>query len=135
MATVTVRHLDDEVRRLLRIRAATNDRSMEAEIRDILTRAVTRPAHEQAPAGAAPSRTMPATRHTTADQDLSALSPRERTVATLVAQGLTNREVAARLYLSERTVESHVSAVLTKLGLRSRSGIAARLTAAPPTTG
>lgn len=133
MATVTVRHLDDEVRRLLRIRAATNDRSMEAEMRDILTRAVTRPGHDQAPAPTVPTPTTPAPRHTAADQGLSTLSPREHTVATLAAQGLTNREVAARLYLSERTVESHVSAVLTKLGLRSRSGIAARLTAAPPT--
>lgn len=38
MAVVSVRNLDDEVKRLLKIRAAANDRSLEAEIRDILTR-------------------------------------------------------------------------------------------------
>jgi DNA-binding CsgD family transcriptional regulator len=48
------------------------------------------------------------------------LSPREREVADLVVDGLTNHEIAARLYLSERTVESHVRSVLMKLGCRNR---------------
>lgn len=130
MATVTVRHLDDEVRRLLRIRAATNDRSMEAEVRDILTRAVALPARPGRPSQPKPSRARATTRHTSADQGFDSLTPREHTVATLVSQGLSNRQIAARLYLSERTVESHVSAVLAKLDLRSRSGVAARLAAA-----
>lgn len=43
------------------------------------------------------------------------LTPREREVAKLVAQGLTNREIAARLYLSERTAQNHVQHILTKL--------------------
>jgi DNA-binding NarL/FixJ family response regulator len=51
----------------------------------------------------------------------STLTPREREVAELVAQGLSNREVADRLVLSERTVESHVRNMLTKTGLRSRT--------------
>jgi len=51
----------------------------------------------------------------------SPLTPREREVAELVARGLSNREVADQLVLSERTVESHVRNMLTKTGLRSRT--------------
>ena len=53
------------------------------------------------------------------------LSAREEEVARWVAQGLTNRAVAARLHLSERTVESHVRNVLTKLDLHNRTQLAA----------
>ena len=49
------------------------------------------------------------------------LTAREREVAELVAQALSNREVASTLVLSERTVESHVRNILTKTGLRSRT--------------
>ena len=49
------------------------------------------------------------------------LTPREREVAELVGQALSNGEVARRLVLSERTVESHVRNILTKTGLRSRT--------------
>ncbi|HET9244121.1 MAG TPA: BREX system ATP-binding domain-containing protein [Gaiella sp.] len=54
---------------------------------------------------------------------LAALSPREREVAQLVAEGRTNGQIAAQLHLSERTVEKHVSSVLAKLGLSSRTGV------------
>ncbi len=56
------------------------------------------------------------------------LTPREREVAELVAQGLTNREIAARLYLSERTAQNHVEHILTKLDLSNRSKIAIWIT-------
>ena len=52
------------------------------------------------------------------------LSAREQEVAQLVAAGHTNREIAASLYLSPRTVERHVGNILTKLGYRSRIQIA-----------
>jgi non-specific serine/threonine protein kinase len=55
----------------------------------------------------------------------AALTRREREIAVLVATGLTNREIAGRLYLSVRTVEVHVDHTLTKLGFRTRTQLAA----------
>ena len=52
------------------------------------------------------------------------LSTREAEVATLVAEGLTNRQIAQRLIISERTAENHVQHILTKLGFATRSQIA-----------
>jgi DNA-binding CsgD family transcriptional regulator len=59
------------------------------------------------------------------------LTERERDVAELVARGRTNREVAAALFLSEKTVENHLSRVYAKLGLRSRAELVAALGAQP----
>ena len=53
-----------------------------------------------------------------------ALTRREREVADLVSQGLTNRELAERLVIAERTAENHVQHILTKLGLSNRSQLA-----------
>ncbi|GJF04420.1 AAA family ATPase [Pseudonocardia sp. D17] len=59
-----------------------------------------------------------------ARQDRTGLTPREREITTLLAEGRTNREIAGRLVLSERTVESHVANVLGKLGLARRAQVA-----------
>ena len=62
------------------------------------------------------------------DDRLSALTAREREVAELVADGQTNAQIAARLHLSESTVEKHVSRVLGKLGQSSRTGVVGLMT-------
>jgi predicted ATPase/DNA-binding CsgD family transcriptional regulator len=61
----------------------------------------------------------------------SPLSRREVDVAGLVARGMTDREIARELVISQRTAESHVQHILTKLGFRSRSQIAAWVAAGP----
>ena len=73
---------------------------------------------EQAPATAEPVRAGMAIE----------LSRREREVAQLVARGLSNREIAQRLYLSERTIDNHVHHILDKLGFDSRVQVATWLT-------
>ncbi|MFD8257380.1 response regulator [Streptomyces griseoluteus] len=52
--------------------------------------------------------------------ELEALSPRERDVLALIGDGLTNREIGKRLYLSEKTVKNHISRLLAKLGVQRR---------------
>jgi DNA-binding CsgD family transcriptional regulator len=59
------------------------------------------------------------------------LTPQEMQIALAVADGATNREAAAALFLSPKTVENHLGRVYAKLGVRSRTELAARLRAAP----
>jgi DNA-binding NarL/FixJ family response regulator len=62
----------------------------------------------------------------TADEALAGLTEREHEILRLMAEGLTDREIGAALTISPRTVETHVSNVLHKLGVRNRAGAAQR---------
>jgi non-specific serine/threonine protein kinase len=57
--------------------------------------------------------------------DSPRLTKREQQVAELVAEGLTNKAIAARLVISQRTAQGHVEHILTKLGFTSRAQVAA----------
>jgi predicted ATPase/DNA-binding CsgD family transcriptional regulator len=59
-----------------------------------------------------------------ADAEATRLTRREREVAALVADGLGNREIAERLFLSKRTVDSHIEHIFTKMGFTSRTQLA-----------
>jgi len=58
--------------------------------------------------------------------DRDALTPTERRIAELVATGRTNRDVAAELFITVRTVEANLTRIYAKLGVRSRAELAAR---------
>jgi DNA-binding CsgD family transcriptional regulator len=57
-------------------------------------------------------------------EGLARLSGREREIADLVAAGRTNREIASELFLSEKTIESHLTKVFAKLGVSGRVAVA-----------
>jgi ATP/maltotriose-dependent transcriptional regulator MalT len=107
----------DEARAELRRAADDLDARGAAGYRDAALRVLRRLGERPrpAPAPAAP-----------ADEagGLAILTPREREVAALVAEGRTNRQIGAQLHLSEKTIEKHVSNAMAKLGVRSRTGIA-----------
>ncbi len=67
----------------------------------------------------------PHTEHTRAPDSAAHLTRREREVAHLIADGLSNRAIAAELVITERTVEGHVSNILGKLGFHSRTQVSA----------
>jgi DNA-binding CsgD family transcriptional regulator len=54
-------------------------------------------------------------------EELAALTPQERRILELIAQGLTNRQIGEHLFLAEKTVKNYVSSLLAKLGLKRRT--------------
>ncbi|MDV8023875.1 response regulator transcription factor [Rhodococcus sp. IEGM 1330] len=66
---------------------------------------------------------------TTRSNPLERLTPRERDVLELMAQGLTNARIAADLYISVSSVEKHINAVFDKLGLANSTGMSRRVMA------
>jgi ATP/maltotriose-dependent transcriptional regulator MalT len=71
--------------------------------------------------------TRPKRRRDQIGEGVESLSGRERQVAELVATGHTNKEIAAELYLSEKTIESHMSRIFEKLGASKRAQVAAAI--------
>jgi DNA-binding CsgD family transcriptional regulator/tetratricopeptide (TPR) repeat protein len=108
----------DDARRELRAAASELEAGGAWGYRDAALRVLRRLGDRPRPAPAS----APGERN--GDDRLAALTAREREVAGLIAEGLTNAQIAARLHLSERTVEKHVSNALAKLGLSSRTGVA-----------
>ena len=86
---------------------------------------------EEEPAPSAPSGPE---RRPSVDEPSVALTRREEEVASLVAQGMTNRQIASKLFLSEHTVKRHISKILRKLALASRAEVAAWATERLPLT-
>ena len=58
------------------------------------------------------------------EEALAGLSPREQDVLRLLAAGRSNRDIAAELFISYRTAETHVARILSKLGVESRAAAA-----------
>jgi DNA-binding NarL/FixJ family response regulator len=69
----------------------------------------------------------PRGRRPTSAREHTVLSPREREIAELVAHGRTNRQIATELFVSDKTVETHLARVFRKLGIASRGGVARAL--------
>lgn len=63
---------------------------------------------------------------------MARLTPQEQAVARLVASGATNQQAALELFISVKTVQYHLTHVYSKLGIRSRSELAARFRQLPP---
>jgi two-component system, NarL family, response regulator DevR len=59
------------------------------------------------------------------DERLASLTDREREILSLIADGLTNKQIGERLFLAEKTVKNYVSGLLAKLGIRRRTQAAA----------
>jgi ATP/maltotriose-dependent transcriptional regulator MalT len=107
----------DEAREELRRAADDLDARGAAGYRDAALRILRRLGERPRPAPAQPAAAEEA-------GGLAVLTPREREVAALVAEGRTNRQIGAQLHLSEKTIEKHVSSAMGKLGVGSRTGIA-----------
>jgi two-component system response regulator DevR len=68
------------------------------------------------------------------DKQLEGLTAQEQRILELIGEGMTNRQIAERMYLAEKTVKNYVSSMLAKLGLSSRTQAAIFATKHPPTS-
>jgi two-component system, NarL family, response regulator DevR len=67
------------------------------------------------------TRVLERLRHKDDDDELSSLTPQERNILDLIAEGLTNRQIGERMFLAEKTVKNYVSNLLAKLGMNRRT--------------
>ncbi|HET6392825.1 MAG TPA: AAA family ATPase [Blastococcus sp.] len=124
LARVHLAH-GERLRRMRRIRDA---RAELAAARDGFERLGARPWSRRATTELAA--TAP-TRHPSADSGAAALTAHEREIALLAATGLTNREIAGRLYVSSRTVSAHLYRIFPKLGITTRAALRDALSSRP----
>jgi len=61
----------------------------------------------------------------------ASLTPQQREIATLAAAGLTNKQIGERLFLSPRTIQTHLYQIFPKLGITSRAALRDALTTSP----
>ena len=106
--------------RLRRLRRTRDARSRLAAARDGFERLGARSWAQRAASELAATG---ATRRHDSGAGPASLTPQEREIAQLAATGLTNREIATRLYMSHRTVSSHLYRIFPKLGIRSRAAL------------
>jgi DNA-binding NarL/FixJ family response regulator len=71
------------------------------------------------------TRVLERLRHREENDELAVLTPQERNILDLIAEGLTNRQIGERMFLAEKTVKNYVSNVLSKLGMSRRAEAAA----------
>jgi non-specific serine/threonine protein kinase len=115
-------------RNLAAARAQLGEAGWEAAFAEGMTMAAEEAAEYALSEEVTPSPESPPVRGEPDETLTDPLSVREREVAALVAQGMSNGQIAQELYLSERTIEHHVSKILRKLGLSSRSQLSTWLT-------
>ncbi|MEU6590503.1 response regulator transcription factor [Streptomyces sp. NPDC046881] len=98
----------------------TGDALLAPAITRRLVQRFARDEHRYGAAGGHPHGTQRGSDTASLHRDLAPLTPRELEVLGLLARGLSNAELAARLHLAETTVKTHVARILAKLGLRDR---------------
>jgi DNA-binding NarL/FixJ family response regulator len=118
--------------RLLRMRGRRDEAEREVQLARALVSELAAPMTDEVMRTSFPERALKYIPHTgvaserrAAKKAFGGLTGREREVAALIGEGLSNRAIADRLVVSERTVETYVSGILTKLGFSARTQIAA----------
>jgi DNA-binding NarL/FixJ family response regulator len=110
---------------LAEVTRALEPQAAQAEAQIALTALEDLGAEREANAAAALLRDLGVKAARTGHKSVGILTKREIDVLTLLGQGMSNPEIAQRLYVSRKTVEHHVARVLSKLGLRNRAEAAA----------
>jgi len=128
VAVLVLTMFDDDSKILGAMQAGARGYLLKEAAPEEIVRAVEAVAADQAVfGGAAAARVLAALRTTTeVVRPLPMLTDREAQVLDLMAQGLTNASIAARLYLSDKTVRNHVSNIFTKLGVSNRGAAVAK---------
>lgn len=124
IVVLTAHTAEDVLARCLRA-GAHGFVSKQQSVQDVAAAIRTAAAGQMAVTSDALAAALPALRNDASAPARPTLTQREHEVLALLAEGLPNRDIADRLYLSVNTVRNHVAAVLSKLGARTRTGATA----------